>query len=358
MNRNTYIEIDIDAIKRNVKKIIETYKEYPYRVAVVKADSYGHKGNEVVEAILKAGANFLAVSFYEEALKIREKWKEIPIVLLVPPPLNKIDDCIKNNISITVLDFEYLSALKEKPIKVHLRLDVGNDFYNGPKTKEELKEYVDFIKQNGIFLEALYMHSYCAEDKEFTEEGFKKFEKMIQNIDVKQIPMISVPNSQALTNYEKKEYANAFRMGNVMYGIENESLELEDTFHLYSSVLSVKALKEKEAIGYDHCYIAEKPSFIAIIPIGYGDGFTKANIGNKVYINENPYTIVGITMDITLVEVDSNVHKGDLCTIIKGDRHLDQIALHNKSIAEEILCCLNTRIPRIYKKEKDSIEIK
>ncbi len=351
MNKNTYIEIDLNAIERNVKKIIETYPEYFYKVAVVKSDCYGHKGNEVVEAILKAGANFLAVSFLEEALKIRERWKEIPIVLLVPPPFNEIEDCIKNNISITVPDFEYLETLKGLPIKVHLRVDVGNDFYNGPKTGDELKKYVDFIDQNNLFLEGLYMHSYCAEDVFITEEGFKRFESMIQEIDIKNIPMLSVPNSQALTNYKKINSANAFRMGNVMYGIENESLHLEDTFHLYSSVLSVKELKEKEAIGYNNCYVAEKPSFIAILPIGYGHGFTKVNIGNQVYIKEKPYTIVAVTMDITLVEVDSSVQKGDLCVLIKENRHLDQIALHNKSIAEEILCCLNTRIPRIYKKD-------
>lgn len=347
ITRDTYIEINLNSIRNNVAKIVDTYKDYKYRVAVIKSDCYGHKGRQVVEAILAGGANYLTVSMFDEAMALREYW-DGPISLLVPCPVELIDQCVQNNISVTVPDMDYLKQIAHKPVKVHLRVDVGDDFYNGPKTGEELREYYDYIEHSAASIEAIYMHSYCTEDEAFTEEGFCRFEAMISAIPYENIPMISVPNSLALVNYPKQAYANAFRMGNLMYGIENESMGLADTFYLYSKAISVKCLQPGEAVGYDFCYKAKETSYVAILPLGYGDGFAKSNIGNKVQFGDQCYEIVGVTMDITLVLVDETVKQGQECKLIMGNRHLDAIAAHANSIAEEILCCLNTRIPRLY----------
>ena len=101
-DKATLITIDLGAIERNVKKIVETYGEYRWRVAVVKSDCYGHKGNEVVRRILRGGANYIAVSFLNEALRIRVDFPDVPIMLLVPPPIDLVDRCIENDVEITV----------------------------------------------------------------------------------------------------------------------------------------------------------------------------------------------------------------------------------------------------------------
>ena len=187
------------------------------------------------------------------------------------------------------------------------------------------------------------------EDEALSASEFAAFEAMTEGFDLCKVPVVSTHNSMALVEYDKKPYSNAFRMGNVMYGIENTSLELEDTFHLYCDVLSIKHLSDGQSVGYSKCYEAKgEEAYIAMLPIGYGDGFAKSNIGRDIFIRDKHYCIVGVTMDITLVKVDETGSGGDRCTLIAGARHLDEIAEHIHTIAEEELCLLNTRIERIY----------
>lgn len=348
-DKQTYIHIDLGAIERNVRKIVNTYAQYPYRVAVVKSDCYGHKGNAVVERILRGGANYIAVSFLHEALAIRRDFPDVPVMLLAPPPKELIDACIQNNVEITVPNLSYLQAVADMPVKVHLRIDGGWDLYNGPHDRESFQAFVHALDGGRAILQGLYLHNYFVEDPAVSKAEFDAFEDMTQGFDLQSVPIVSTHNSMALVEYEKKPYSNAFRMGNVMYGIENTSLGLEDTFHLYSQVLSIKSLAKGQAVGYSKCYEAtDAPARIAMLPIGYGDGFTKSNIGRDVFIGGKRYPIVGVTMDITLVRVDETIHTGDTCVFIAGARHLDEIAAHIHTIAEEELCCLNTRIERVY----------
>ena len=348
-DKATLITIDLGAIERNVKKIVETYGEYRWRVAVVKSDCYGHKGNEVVRRILRGGANYIAVSFLNEALRIRADFPDVPIMLLVPPPTDLVDWCIENDVEITVPDLAYLKQIADKPVGIHLRLDGGCDLYNGPRDKESFRAFMDVIDRGSVILRGVYLHNYFVEDREISDTEFAAFEEMTQGFDLSRIPVVSTHNSMALVEYPKKPYSNAFRMGNIMYGIENTSLCLEDTFHLTSRIISIKDLRQGQAVGYSKCCEAtDAPARIAMIPIGYGDGFTKSNIGRDVFIGGRRYPLEGVTMDISLIRVDERVHVGDEVTLIAGDRHLDEIAEHIHTIAEEELCCLNTRIERVY----------
>ncbi|MBP3372021.1 MAG: alanine racemase [Clostridia bacterium] len=348
-DKSTFITVKLGAIRRNVEKIVSTYSDYQYRIAVVKSDSYGHKGNEVVRRMIEGGANYIAVSFIGEALRIREKFKDIPVMLLVPPPVELIETCVEHDIEVTVRDIDYLQAIADKNVKVHLRMDGGCDLYNGPRDKESFRQFIDVIDRGACTLQGLYIHNYFVEDEVLSNAEFAAFEAMTEGFDLASVPVVSTHNSMALVEYEKKPYSNAFRMGNVMYGIENTSLELEDTFQLYCDVLSIKHLAAGQSVGYSKCYEAKgEEAYIAMLPIGYGDGFAKSNIGRDIFIAEKRFKIVGVTMDITLVKVDETVGVGDRCTLIQSARHLDEIAEHIHTIAEEELCLLNTRIERMY----------
>ena len=150
MYRKTYVEINIDNLKNNVENIINYYNDYKYYFGVVKGNCYGHGVTYVINELIESGVNYLAVSSLEEALEIRKINKKIPILSLEPIALEYIDICIKNNITITVHDYNYALELIKKDIKkklkIHLKIDSGMNRL-GFKYKDELKEVYSKLKE-------------------------------------------------------------------------------------------------------------------------------------------------------------------------------------------------------------------
>ena len=143
---NTYVEINLDILKNNVKTIIEKYNDYKYYFGVVKSNAYGH-GEYIVNELIKGGINYIAVSFLNEALNVRLYNKDISVLCFVPIDLNDLEIAIKNNITLTISDLNYLKELiskLNKKIKVHIKLDTGMNRL-GFKNKDELDEAYKLI---------------------------------------------------------------------------------------------------------------------------------------------------------------------------------------------------------------------
>ena len=148
----------------------------------------------------------------------------------------------------------------------------------------------------------------------------------------------------------KLDFVNGCRLGIIMYGFDKDLITLKSTFKLISKVIAIKHLKKGETLGYEGSYKASKNEFIAIVPIGYGDGIIRANKGRYVYINNKEYEIVGnICMDMLFVKIDKDVKINDQVEVIKDINHIKKIAEHLNTIEYEVLCNVGKRVPRIYK---------
>lgn len=126
--RKTYAEIDLNAIESNIRKIANRFKNYKYFFGVVKADSYGMGDINDAESIIKGGCNYLAVATLEEALQIREKIKDIPILCFGNINKNFIELAHKNNITIAINSLDYLNEIKHcniNNLKVHIKINTG-----------------------------------------------------------------------------------------------------------------------------------------------------------------------------------------------------------------------------------------
>lgn len=343
--RNTYVEVNLENLKQNIKNIINNYSEYKYRIAVVKADFYGH-GINCLSSIIEGGANYLAVSSLEEALEIRKCNNDIPILILIPIDLKYIDLCIDNNISITLCSLKQVKEIIDKNVNVHLRINGGNDDLNSFSKRSELNETVNLINNSDLKLEGIYTHIFCALSKEEYNLEISKFIEITKDIDLSSIPMIHIPNSEALVLYDKLKFVNGFRMGAIMYGINNK--DYLSTFQLKSKVISVRTL-DNESIGYDKCYTANNLEKVGIISIGYGDGFSKSNKGSYVYINDKKYLILGVFMDLTIIKIDESVKENDIVYMIRDNNHLTDISNHLNTVYEEVTCTINKRVPRNYR---------
>ena len=348
MYRHTYVEVNLGNIKKNIKTIINRCNLYDYYFGVVKADSYGHYSNKVIEAICDAGINYLAVATLDEAIEIRKDIKDIPILILGIVDLKFINECIDNNITICLSNKEYVEKLSKldniSNLKVHFKINTGMNRL-GFNNVDDFKYSYDLIKDK-VNVEGIFSHIYNAVNKEDTYKQVYLFKIYADLVDVKITHLFA---SDAMLLYDKPEFCNGCRLGISMYGIsEAKDIELETTFKLISEVIQINE-NVTGTLGYNGTYNIREGDRIAVIPIGYADGFIRRNKGNYVYINGNKYKIIGnICMDMLFVLVDPNIKVGDKVYLIKDNDHLLEISNYLDTIPYEIICLISKRVPRLY----------
>lgn len=352
MYRNTYVQIDLQNIKENVQKIIKKYSNYKYYFGVVKADCYGHDDVKTVKAIIDGGCNYLCVATLEEALEIRKKIEDIPILCLGVILKDYIDICKTKNITVTIPSLEYVKKLKNENIenlKVHIKINTGMNRL-GIKESEELKEVYKILEKKKANIEGIYTHIYEANNKQKYDIQIEKFEELLENIPKERIPIIHTSASEAMSNYNKIDDVNGCRLGIIMYGFtENKELNLKSTFSLKSQVIQINNLKPGETVGYNGKYIAKENEKIAVVSIGYADGILRKNTERTVFINEKEYKIVGnICMDMLFVKIDDTVKLYDTVEILKDIEHIESVAKYLDTIPYEVMCSIGKRVPRKY----------
>lgn len=350
---NTYVEINLDILKNNVKTIIEKYNDYKYYFGVVKSNAYGH-GEYIVNELIKGGINYIAVSFLNEALNVRLYNKEIPILCFVPIDLNDLEIAIKNNITLTISDLNYLKELVSKlnkKIKVHIKLDTGMNRL-GFKNKDELDEAYKIMNENKyIELEGIYAHlsTVGVHDRIYDNE-VNKFKYLTKDIDLNRIPIVHITSSANLVSHKKIDFTNGVRLGTIMYGfnptirtnnngiinklknirnnyihkkynlsevITNVDLDIKPSITMYTNIIQIKEVKKDEFIGYGLSYKADEDIKIAIIPVGYSNGIGFGINSHYVLINNKKYYLVGQTsMNMMAIKIDDNININDKVYII------------------------------------------
>lgn len=392
MYRKTYALIDEDILKQNIEEIKNKYNDYKYYIGVVKNNAYGH-GIKIVNSLIEGGVNYLAVSSLEEAIEIRKYNREIPVLCLEVIDLEYIYDCINNNVTITVESLEYLEELMkiklDYNVKVHLKLNTGMNRLGMNSKKDVNKCYELITNSKKLKLEGIYTHFATSgvSDKHYDEQ-LEKFKQLTKDIDLSSIPIVHLGRSLTLVNHDKPDFVNGIRLGIVMFGfsqsikedkslrgklrelkrqrlikkynisktyLEND-LKLNTAFKLYSNVMTIKKVKEKEFVGYNANYIVDNDTKIAIIPIGYADGVTKKY--KYVYINNKKYEIVADSMDMLMVKVDNSVKVSDKVEIFGDNITIRQVSNLNGCNSYKVFNMISNRVPRVHKKNDEYTEIK
>ena len=349
--RKTYCEVNLSNLQNNVQRIISNFNDYSYYFGVVKADCYGHGDLKCIESIINGGCNYLATATIQEALRIRENFKNIPILCLGCIHNEDIYLCIKNNITISICNKEQLLDIINyncNHLKVHIKLNTGMNRL-GISSKEELIEVVDILKKNNIYIEGIYSHIYDASNEENYKKQVNCFKDLLSIIDINNISIIHLPASDALVNYKRPNFINGCRLGIIMYGF-TEKLELKSTFRVASQVIQINTLNKGDTLGYNAKYQADNNNEkIAVIPVGYADGIIRKNTGRYVYINNKKYPIVGnICMDMLFVKVDESVNVFDQVLILKDNKHIIEVSNHLETIPYEVICSISKRVERVY----------
>lgn len=396
MFRKTYVEVNIDNLKNNVKNIVNNYNKYNYFIGVVKGNCYGHGVTYVINELIESGINYLAVSSLEEALEARNVNKKIPILCLEPIAIEYLDICIKNKITITVHDYNYAKKLIEKninkKIKIHLKIDSGMNRL-GFKDKNELNEIYKKLKENkNIEIEGIYTHfaTLGINDKEWDNQ-LNKFKYLTENINLSEIPIVHLAKSAAFIDHPKIDFCNGIRLGIAMYGydpnpkyntngIKNKlrqikrnilrkknkvsktttkiPFELKPAFKMYTELIQIKKVKKGEFVGYGAMYRADEDITIGIMPVGYDDGIFRKSTGRYVSIKNKRYKIIGdVGMGMTAVKIDDSIEITDRVTLIGDNIPIKEVATHNGTSIYETMCNIGKTIPRVYVKDDEIVAV-
>ena len=366
--RDTWAEIDLDAITHNVKQIKDLHPTKEI-FAVVKANGYGHGDAEVSKVAIEAGVSCLAVSGLDEALRLRNSGIEVPILVLGMTRLKDVPLAAENNISLTAHDemwIEHLVSLPlTTPIKVHLKIDSGMHRL-GLMTEEQVQKNFNRLKTAPMVeVEGVFTHMATADsDKEYLGHQIETFKRLIANLDLSDVKYVHLENTATLLQKEF-DFDHGIRLGLGLYGINPDKefipieFELKPALKLLSNLVQVKKIKKGDKVGYGATYEAQEDEWIGVVPIGYADGWTRSHQGRHVIVNGYECEIIGrVCMDQMMIRLPKQFPMGTEVTLIGDGMPVERVAKEVGTISYEILCLISDRVPRVYKQGGKTIAVK
>ncbi|CVH76787.1 Alanine racemase [Clostridiales bacterium CHKCI006] len=350
--RDTYANVDLDALRRNIAYIHQIAKK-PI-MAIVKANAYGHGAVEIAKAASSMDEiQMFGVATLGEGIELRNHGitKEILVIGSSRPEDMMIAS--QRNISISVYSMDdlekVLSAHFEKPLKVHIKIDTGMNRI-GFKGKADFEEALARLQAHPLIqVEGAFTHYGAAEEENDTyQHQFETFQSIVAGHQFKYLHAANTAGAL----YHHEDLTNLVRVGIALYGIEpngSDDTPLEQVMSLYTRVVMTKKICAGEHVGYGFTYQAKQDEYLATVPIGYADGIIRKNQNREVYINGRYYQIVGrICMDQMMIRVDENVQVGNLVEIFGPHISLNRMARELETIPYEIICLLSLRVARHY----------
>lgn len=374
--RDTWVEVDLDCIAENVKQMKKQLRDEVELIAVVKANAYGHGDVQVARAALAEGATYFAVAFLDEALVLRNNGITAPILVLGASRPEDASLAAEHNITLTVFQKDwlekakpFLNALSTSTLKIHIKLDSGMGRL-GVRKQAELQAIEELLEEsNQFYLEGIFTHFATADelDKSYFNEQLDRFHTMLSWLNKK--PRLIHASNSAAALLASESHFNGIRLGIAMYGL-TPSLEIEKTlpyplkeaFSLQTKIVHVKKLQKGDKVSYGATYQAEGEEWIATLPIGYADGWIRKLSGKEVLVNGIRVPIVGrICMDQCMIRLPEEVPVGTQVMII-GKQGSDRITINEvaeqlDTINYEVPCMIGGRVPRIYKKSGNIVEV-
>lgn len=363
----TFLEINLSAIKHNIQIFKSNLKPTTKVLAMVKAQSYGAGLEKVGGYLEKQGIDYLGVAYPDEGVELRKSGVKIPI-LVMNPVEEGFEDCIKYHLEPAVFSFEQLNELLHELIfqgvqnfPIHLKIDTGMkrlgfDQRELPRLMEQIQA------QPEIIIKGVYSHladSDNRRDKRFTDLQIKRFIESCNYISKQSAStfMAHLLNSEGIANYPEAQF-DMVRIGIGMYGVSSNpvtSKKLHPVVSWKSTVSQIKQVSKGESVGYSRSFVAEKDIDIAIIPVGYADGFRRSlsNGVGSVLINGVECAVIGrVCMDMIMVDVTKKyVKTGDRVEIIGNKVTLSKFSEKINSIPYEVLTSISKRVHRTYIEE-------
>jgi len=364
----TWIEVDLEAIRHNLRAIRTLLPATTKVMAVVKADAYGHGAVMCSRACLEGGASFLGVATLEEAIELHQAFPETSIVILGPVVPEAASWVVSNCIRAMVSSLDLAEALsqeavyQQKEAVIHVKVDTGMGRIGA--APEELLPLVSKIKSlPGLRIEGLATHFATADcDPEYMRYQLAVFHRAVERLKAQgiKIPLAHAANSAAILSLPESHY-HMVRPGLLVYGIPpfagaEEILRLRPALSWKARVALVRHLPAGAATGYGCTCRLSRDSVLAALPVGYADGFPRA-LSNRgfVLIGGQRAPVMGrVCMDQCMVDVTDipRIKVGEEAVLIGRQKDkmvgVNDMADLADTIHHEIVSRIGRRVPRVY----------
>lgn len=366
MNRATTAVINLDHLAFNVRQLLKKTLPKQKLMAVIKADAYGHGAKAVFKHLCKRGIQNFAVATIDEALELRKIDSTSSILVLGGFLKGNLDLFIEHRLEACVHSWQDFYELIENPqkanqIKLHVKLDTGMGRLGF--VKHDLPKLTSLLEKHHLPLFALMSHFARADEinDSYIQTQIQNFEWMKASLPkaYQNTPTHLVNSAGLIAGLFPN--ANMVRPGLALYGLYSHkdmqaNIELKPVMRFQTQILTIKQMPAGSKISYGSTFTAKRDSRIAILPVGYADGYPRL-LSNKAFvgIKGKRYPIVGrVCMDLMMIDVTDNsqMNAGDT-VVLWGDAKtdgvgVDELAGLTNTISYELVCGVGKRVGRIY----------
>lgn len=362
----TRLEVDLDALEANLDYYRQQLEADTRIMVMVKAASYGLGAVGIPRFLEEKGVSYLGVVFADEGERLRAAGISMPIMVMNPGQ-DSFDKILENELEPLIYSERSLEQLiaarerrgKKEKLPMHLKLESGMNRLGVPE--EELPRVLERFKDASLSLELRSVMSHLAsssysEFDAFTREQIARFRGSCSRIEAElgHSFLRHILNSAGVSRFPEGHF-DMVRLGIGLYGVgatDEDRRNLKNVARLKSTISQIKKVPPGGTVGYDRAFKADRPSRIAIIPIGYADGFSRP-LGNGVGIarvNGRIAHVVGkVCMDMAFLDVtDVECREGDEVVLFDEEYPLSEFARAMNKIPYEAITVLSERIRRVF----------
>lgn len=365
----TYATVNLAALAHNLSCIKRYLSPDCEVMAVVKANAYGHGAEETARALAHQGVGRFAVASLDEGIALRQAGISASIVVLGALFEEQVPDLVAHQLTPVVSDGGILPALAEAarshpvPYPIHLKVETGMGRLGF--SPEELLSLLDNpLLRSPLHVEGMMTHLADADGKDstFTERQLGAFRAVVEQIRQRGVtlPFVHTANSAAIVRFPSAHFS-LVRPGIMLYGYHTlpatvPAPDLKPVLSLHTTIVQLRNIPQGGTVSYNGTFVATRPTRIAVLPIGYADGYSRQlSHRGSVLIRGRRAPIVGLVcMDMIMVDVTdiASVQVGEIVTLIgqQGGESIwaDEVAGWIDTIPYEVLCGIGSRVPRLY----------
>lgn len=375
-DRPTWVEIDLGAIASNVRRLKNMVGEEVGIIASLKADAYGHGAVKVAQTALANGVDILGVACLSEAVTLRRADITAPILILGYTPAWQARDAVLSDLTVTLFSRDVARALSraatdlDSEVRVHVKVDTGMGRL-GILSHDVLGFVREIGDLPGIVLEGIFTHLAIADmpdahevqgwGRDYTRNQLRSFERVLRELEDEgiHIPLVHAANSAAIIAFPESRF-NMVRPGIAIFGLDPSSQVpcppgFEPALCFKTQVAQVKELPTGSYVSYGCTYRTQGMTRIAVIPVGYADGFRLGphNWGEVLVRGQRAPLVGRVCMDQSMIDVTdvSGVRQGDEVVLIGqqgGERiTVGEVAQRLGTINYEVVSEILARVPRV-----------
>lgn len=378
MLRRALAPVNVAAIERNVRRLRGELSGQTQMCAVVKADGYGHGALQAAHAALAGGASWLAVAGAQEAAQLRRAGIErVPVLVMGALSEQERGEALAAGADIVVWhEHEVQAVARAGGGRVHVKLDTGMGRL-GTRDRSEAErvlaaaEAADNVEPVGVMT-----HFATADDRNdggFFAGQLQRFRDWVAELKRERPWLLAHAANSAATLRDPDSHLDMVRCGIAVYGmdpfgIDPLAVELEPALELRSYVAEVKVCAAGQSVGYGRRFVAERDMPIAVLPIGYGDGWRRAlSPGCEVLIDGRRWPLLGtVSMDNVTVSLAAARDLRSARTLLgrealligaQGDERVtaEEVARRLRTINYEVSCGLTARVPRWHHRDGEPL---